>query len=96
MKDELIFFSRFYPSHFKHKADHQKCIRELRKMGHDQIMNRIKLLEDGSYIPNDLLRLFIYKEMIYTNIFNYFTFIVLSITLKESSNYISIHFFTNK
>jgi hypothetical protein len=54
-ENELLFFPRFYPSNIKFKYFCKPLIRKLRQMGKHQIMNRIEMLKDGSYIPSDLL-----------------------------------------
>ena len=55
LDDKYIFYPRFFPSHIKSKPYTRKVIKELRRMGHDQIMERIKLLKADFYVPNDLL-----------------------------------------
>ena len=54
-ENELLYFPRFSPSNIKFKYFCKPLIRKLRQMGQDQIMDRIKLLKDGSYVPTDLL-----------------------------------------
>ena len=51
----LFLLNRFTSQYLRNKPYCQKVIKKLRKMGYDQIMNRIKLIKDESYVSNDLL-----------------------------------------
>ena len=51
----LFLLNRFTSQYLRNKPYCQKVIKKLRKMGYDQIMNRIKLIKDESYESNDLL-----------------------------------------
>ena len=43
------------PFEWIYKRKYAHVVAQLRNMGRDQIMNRLKLLQDGSYTPKDLL-----------------------------------------
>jgi hypothetical protein len=43
------------PSEYFYKSKYKKVVSKLREMGRDQIMTRIKLLQDGLHTPSDLL-----------------------------------------
>ena len=55
MADVLAFYPRFFPSHIASRLYTKGVIKELRLMGRDQIIERIKLLQEDSYVPSDLL-----------------------------------------
>lgn len=50
-----FFLNRITPKYLQNKPYCRTVIKKLRKMGYDQIMNRIKLIKEESYVPNDLL-----------------------------------------
>jgi cholesterol 24-hydroxylase len=50
-----FYISRLYPSTYTYKKFYRNIIKNLRQIGNDQIMKRIKLLKEDSYIPSDLL-----------------------------------------
>ena len=54
---ETVYFliSRFYPSTYSYKKFYKNIIKNLRQVGDDQIMNRLKLIKEDSYVPSDLL-----------------------------------------
>jgi len=54
---ETVYFliSRFYPSTYAYKKVYKNIIKNLRQVGDDQIMNRLKLIKEDSYVPSDLL-----------------------------------------
>ena len=54
---ETVYFliSRFYPSTYSYKKFYKNIIKNLRQVGDDQIMNRLKLIQEDSYVPSDLL-----------------------------------------
>ena len=37
------------------KKDYAKVVGNLRQLGREQIESRLKLIQEGSYVPNDLL-----------------------------------------
>jgi hypothetical protein len=39
----------------RYKSDYIKVIKNLRQIGRQQIESRLKLLQEGSYVPQDLL-----------------------------------------
>lgn len=45
----------FLPNEWFYKIKYKKIVAKLRKMGKDQISNRIQVLKDGLYTPSDLL-----------------------------------------
>lgn len=40
---------------FNYKSKYVKVVENLREIGRNQIESRLKLLQEGSYVPNDLL-----------------------------------------
>lgn len=69
VKDEFFFFSRINPNLIQYRPYVRKIIKELRKMGHEQIMNRIKLLKEGCYVATDLLSIALKESGKYKNKF---------------------------
>ena len=53
--DFMSKLNYFKPSEWFYRYRFREAVGILRNMGRDQIMNRIKLLQDGSYTPSDLL-----------------------------------------
>ena len=45
----------FNPSEWLYRYKYRQVITKLRSMGHEQIMQRIKILKENSYCPSDLL-----------------------------------------
>ena len=50
-----FYISRLYPSTYTYKKFYRNIIKNLRQIGNDQIMKRIELLKEDSFIPSDLL-----------------------------------------
>ena len=45
----------FLPNEWFYRTKYKKIVSKLRNMGKEQISNRIKILQDGSHAPSDLL-----------------------------------------
>ena len=54
-RGQLFPFSKFLPGEIKYKRFYKKIAQDFRAMGRDQILNRLKAMENGSYVTSDLL-----------------------------------------
>ena len=52
-----------------YKNDYAKIVANLRQLGRNQIESRLKLIQEGSYIPNDILTITLKS---YGNYYYYF------------------------
>ena len=52
---QFFSISKFLPSEIMYKRFYKKIAQDFRSMGRDQILNRLKAMENGSYVPTDLL-----------------------------------------
>ena len=43
------------PSEWFYKKTYKEVVAQLRNMGNEQIMNRLKLIQEGLHVPKDLL-----------------------------------------
>lgn len=50
-----IIFSSILPNEILYKYKYKKIIKELREIGREQILSRIKLIQVDEYVPSDLL-----------------------------------------
>jgi hypothetical protein len=52
---QFFYISKFLPSEIMYKRFFKKIAQDFRSMGRDQILNRLKAMENDSYVPTDLL-----------------------------------------
>ena len=55
LEDSFFPIKLYFPTELIYKYKLKKIIEELRNLGRDQILSRIKLIQDGQYVPSDLL-----------------------------------------
>jgi hypothetical protein len=60
----LIYFIKNDVRNWTYVKEVKKTINKLRKLGEEQIRNRIKLIQEDAYIPNDLLSIILQGMLI--------------------------------